>query len=431
MIALARPLIIVLAVIALLPATALGLQSADVAGALRTGDVYVAPGTDVGSDAQARLEAAAQRLRAAGRPTKFVVLAQRPDDSVGLARTLRGSLGFGGSVLVLSPGNLGIAPAAGLAPGTSQAAFDAERAALRADPIAGTIAVANRLAAARRGSAAGGNGGSSGNDDGGISGWVVGLLVALVAVGGVGAVLLARRSARARAERRIAEERAALEPLVDALAAEITDLEDEVDVAGARAERARPAHDEAVTAYGEARDALPAAGTSAAVAAVRGTLERGLRAARRARAALDGAPEPTAEAEPLLGGLCAFDPAHGRAVTEVEIMSPAGTPARVPVCRACAEGLERGEQPQIRSVPLGGRQVPYWQGAGLGGGNLFPVLGGALGGILLYDLLTPDVGWGGDMAGMGGDGGGGGDWGGGDFGGGDFGGGDFGGGGDF
>ncbi len=69
--------------------------------------------------------------------------------------------------------------------------------------------------------------------------------------------------------------------------------------------------------------------------------------------------------------------------------------------------------------------VPYWQGAGLGpgfGGVLFPVLGG----VLLYDLLTPGFGLGSGWTGSESDRGGG-DYGGG----GDFGGGDFGGGGDF
>ncbi|MGH9002446.1 MAG: hypothetical protein ACRDYV_04890, partial [Acidimicrobiia bacterium] len=179
-------------------------------------------------------------------------------------------------------------------------------------------------------------------------------------------------------------------------------------------------------------------------------VEKGLRAAQRARAILDGRPAPGPDA-PLLEGLCAFDPSHGRAVDAVEMTTARGDTAGVPACAACAAQLNEGATPAVRRVPLGARSVPYWQGAGWDrGGMMMPSFGGFLGGLFLADVLFDDHHGGGfagehggsdsdgrgdsagDSAGDGGDYSGGGDFGGGDWGGGgDFGGGDFGGGGDF
>src|SRR5262249_38018966 len=144
---------------------------------------------------------------------------------------------------------------------------------------------------------------------------------------------------------------------------------------------ARPRHDEAIAAYGEVRDALPTAASLTEVGALRSRLEAGLRSAAAARAALDGAPDPPPDA-PLLEGLCAFDPKHGRAGTEADV--------RLPVCGRCADGLARGETPEPRTVARGGAQVPYWRGSGIGG-TLVPVAGGVLLGTLLADAWSPDV----------------------------------------
>jgi hypothetical protein len=222
--------------------------------------------------------------------------------------------------------------------------------------------------------------------------------------------------------------------MVDALAAHVTELGPDLRLAGERAAAAQPYYDEAVLAYGEVRDAMPSAGTPAAVDAAQQTLERGLRAAQAARAVLDGRPVPPPQETALLDGLCAFDPKHGRAVRTMPVTTPAGDEAELPVCSQCAAGLEQGAMPEPRRVRRGGVDVPYWQGAGsmgFGGGSLFPLFGGFLGGMVLHDLFSPDPAHAGDFGGSDGDWQGG-DWGGGgDFGGGDFGGGDFGGGGDF
>jgi len=257
---------------------------------------------------------------------------------------------------------------------------------------------------------------------------------ALVIVG----VLTLRRRSRQSAVATASP--ASLDPLVDGLAAQIADLDDDMQVPGPLTREARPHYDQAVLSYGEARELLeaPTAGV-ADVTAAGAALETGLRAARRTRAVLEGRPIEEADKEPLLEGMCAFDPKHGKATAEVTITTPGGDNATLPACASCASQMARGEEPRFREVEQGGRRVPYWQtgpmgmgggggGFGGGGGGLGPVLGGALAGVILGGMLgggdahasSGDGGWGG-----GGDDGG---WtgGGGDFGGG---GGDFGGGG--
>jgi hypothetical protein len=145
---------------------------------------------------------------------------------------------------------------------------------------------------------------------------------------------------------------------------------------------------------------------------------------------------------------CFFDPRHGMSVTDAYWTPADGGPGRsVPACSACAHKLERGIEPEMRTVEVGGAPVSYvnagfapayWGGYGFGPG-LFTgfLLGEALApSAILVDGYPADGGdygggdydGGGDYGGGdlgGGDLGGGGDFGGGDFGGGDFGGGDF------
>ena len=400
---------------------------------LSASDVVIESGASVSAEARDRLVTAAQKLRdQLGVTTKFVVAATRPADPPQAAQNLRRAIGLDGNLLLLVPSTRTLGIASGLPKPQIDTAYNDSLADLRADPVGGTIAVAYRLAESSRaatpvapGAGSTGEAEKSGGGDFVSAVLLFGLLLAAFA----GIVGFTRRAARRRAEADLADRQAALEPMVDALAAHITDLGSELRLGGDRAAEAQPYYDEAVLAYGEVRDAMPTARTAPALDSLGGTLERGLRAAVSARALLDGRPLPPPEETALLEGLCAFDPKHGRFVREMPVVTPSGDEAQLPVCATCAEGLEQGQMPDVRRVSQRGRDVPYWQGAGSFGfgGGLFPMFGGFLGGMVLHDLFTPDVidhgqgGWG-----DGGDGG----WGGGDFDGGDFG-GDFGGGGDF
>jgi hypothetical protein len=440
---------VVLAVVVVL---GLGVGGARPAGAavqpseLSASDVVVEAGASLSAADRERLEEAARQRRDRGAPTKFVILANRPDNPPRFAEELRRAASFNGGVLVLVPSTRTLGIGSPLPKPVVDEVFNRSLPELRADPVGGTIGVAERLAAAAAsaslppsalppgaGQGAPGEGEGSGESSGGGGPGSGLILVGLLLVGVVGFVALGRRAARRRAEADLADRRAALEPMIDALAAHITDLGSDLRLGGDRVTEAQPYYDEAVLAYGEVRDAVPTAQTAPALHTLGQTLERGLRAAVSARAVLDGRPIPPPEETALLEGLCAFDPKHGRAVREMPVVTPAGNEAQVPVCSTCAEGLEHGQVPDVRRVYQHGAAVPYWQGAGafgFGGPSLFPMFGGFLGGMVLHDLFTPDVasidhgGFGGDWGG--GDGG----WGGGDFGGGDFG-GDFGGGGDF
>ncbi|HEU5448016.1 MAG TPA: hypothetical protein VFW57_03300 [Acidimicrobiia bacterium] len=419
---------VVVTVVAILGLGISGMQpaAAEVQPAeLAAADVVTEPAANVSSADRDRLVQAAGELRKQGVPTKFVVVANRPVNPPRYAVDLRQAIGFNGNVLVLSrsPNSLGIASS--VPAQERQDAFESSVADLRADPVGGTIVVAQRLSEAAGSASGSGEGSGSG---GSMSGLV---LVGLLLVGVVGVVALGRRASRRRAEADLADRKAALEPMVDALAAHITDVGSDLRLGGDRVAEAQPYYDEAVLAYGEVRDAMPSASTAPAIDTLGRTLERGLRAGVSARAVLDGRPIPSPEETALLEGLCAFDPKHGRAIKEMPVVTPTGNEAEVPVCATCGEGLEQGQMPDVRRVNQRGRDVPYWQGAGafgFGGPSLFPMFGGFLGGMVLHDLFTPDVVH--DQGGWDGGGGGWGD-GGGDWGGGDFGGGDFGGGGDF
>jgi hypothetical protein len=417
-----------------------GVARASPAGdALRHGDVFAAPGSPASAADASRLEQAAASLRRSGSPTKFAVLAARPaEGSPAAARALRGEIGFNGTLLVLAPGTLGVASSR-VSQGAILSAYNAALPTLRADLIGGAIAVARQLATTPASGSGGGGGGAVGT--------VVAVLVVLAVTGAI--VLLGARSRRRKAARMLEDRRAALEPLVDGLATQITEIGPEVEAAGAAADAARPDYEAALTAYGEARDALPRAADEGAVKLAALKLEAGLRAAARARAALDGKPPPAPDA-PLLEGLCTFDPKHGRAITTAAVSGPSGRLEEVPVCAECRDRLAGGVTPDVRTVAVGGRPVPYFTGMPpLGGGTgLGPLIGAGVGGFLLAELLDsgPAYGYGygsgggfgwedrdrfeGDDASGGGDF----DWGGGSdddsFGGGDFdsGGGDFGGG---
>ena len=449
--------------------------SAAVIDDVRTSDVVVESGANV-TDAQvAALKTASSEIVVGGAPTKFVILANKPAEGSayagGLRRQLRDSSSFRGQILALTPSTRSLSVAGPYSSVYANRVFTAFKPQLRADSIAGTIAVAKQLASGAPvgGSgtpstppAGGGSSGGSKSGSGSSGGLGFGALLAIVGAVFVGLVslfnVMGRRRRRRAAEAELAARKAALDPLVDGLATYIGDLDGDITLAPDGAPPARAHYDQAVAEYGAAREKLGSATTESEIARIGEGLERGLRAAQAARAVLDGKPIPPSDA-PLLEGLCSFDPKHGKASATFPIDGPQGS-VELPVCQSCADRLAVGDRPPVRTVPVGGHNVPYWnipgpgsgwggRGGGFGGGWLVPVIGG----MILSDILTPDRGWATDSGGsggndsnwgsgdsggsFGGDGGAGGDFGGGDLGGGggwtggDMGrGGDFGGGGD-
>ena len=244
-----------LAVVLLALAAALVLAAPAIAvvapSELRQNDVAIESGASVSDDDRGELEASAAALAEAGRPTKYVVLAERPADPTAYARSVREAVGSEWAVFVLSPGNLRIdSPAPTSA---EQAAFASEVNTLRDDPIEGTIAVAERLAEESGASVEGGS-----SDDGGNGGGVAGFAIigGLIVVGGGGAILWSRRAKKRRLEQTAAANRAELDPMVDGLAAQISDLDGDMEMGGERAVAAKGDYEAATMAYGEAREIL-------------------------------------------------------------------------------------------------------------------------------------------------------------------------------
>ncbi|MGH9038192.1 MAG: hypothetical protein ACRD0O_20745, partial [Acidimicrobiia bacterium] len=229
-------------------------------------DVVVEAAASLPAGDQARLEETAARLRTEGVPTKFAVVATRPADTPAgeYARQLRQAAGFDGNLLVLflSPGSLGLASTR-VSDADLDAAFAAERSSLAADPVGGTIAVADRLAQSATPSAtldsevrpapasplAPRDVDTGNNAVGNVAG---GLLVA----GLLGAIVFGVRRARRQRDRRFDERRAAMEPMVDAVANEVDELWQRISEGGEQADAAHGPWDEAAQAQLAGREKL-------------------------------------------------------------------------------------------------------------------------------------------------------------------------------
>jgi hypothetical protein len=293
-------------------------------------------------------------------------------------------------------------------------------AALEAKRDRGTYAVLEDFVR-RVGQARAGGGSSGSGSEGGGFPWFLAALVAIpLALFG-----LVRRRRRRQEAAEMEEVREVARDEVVALGDDIRSLDLDMEMPDADAE-AKQHYGLAVERYQQAEQALDGAGRPEHLQRVSELLEEGRWAMEAARAEMEG--RPALERRPP----CFFDPRHGPSVTDVEWAPPGGEPRPVPACAADAVRVQEGEEPATRQIPVGGREVPYWQAGpaygpfagGFFAGGLVPglFLGSMLGGGFgmfggAEQVATADPGDFGDF--------GGGDFGGGDFGGGDFGGGDF------
>ncbi|MGI5269167.1 hypothetical protein ACQEUU_08460 [Nonomuraea sp. CA-218870] len=199
---------------------------------------------------------------------------------------------------------------------------------------------------------------------------------------------------------------------------------------------------QALDSYEKAKTQLAAVERADQVREVTGTLEEGRYALAVVKARVDNQPVPERRAP------CFFNPQHGPSARDVRWAPPGGAVRDVPACKADAEAVERGFDPQTREVMVNGQRRPYYDAGpayqpyaygyygGFGdimtgmfiGTMMGSMMGWGMGGMMMggmmgggYDAGAGDFGGGGDLGG--GDFGGGGGWG--DFGGGDFGGGDW------
>ncbi|QIK65045.1 hypothetical protein G7072_00675 [Nocardioides sp. HDW12B] len=183
---------------------------------------------------------------------------------------------------------------------------------------------------------------------------------------------------------------------------------------------ARVDYQAALDAYERAGRAVPLLKSAAEVSTVIDTLSHGRHAMACVEARVAGEPPPPWRPP------CFFDPRHGMSVTNVMWTPPGRGTRTVPACAQDAARVAQHEKPEVRSVVLGGRRVPYWQA----GSAILPYtqgyFTGAAGMAWAYEVAARDVmlptslGYFGVGGGGFGDGGGGGDAGGGDGGGGGF-----------
>lgn len=112
---------------------------------------------------------------------------------------------------------------------------------------------------------------------------------------------------------------------------------------------------EALDAYDGAKQQLANARTNADVKHIAEIMEAGRYAVACVRARVKN------EAVPERRPPCFFDPSHGVSVANVSWAPPGGAAREVPACAADVQRVRTGNDPSIRMVYAGQRQVPYWE----------------------------------------------------------------------
>jgi hypothetical protein len=177
--------------------------------------------------------------------------------------------------------------------------------------------------------------------------------------GGAGAAVLVRRLGRELQRRReAAAELAGVVAMADEdttlLGEQLSHLGGQTPV-GSMSEAARRDYQTALDAYESAKRAVPRLRSAEEVSQVVDTLSTGRYALSCVRADLEGRPAPE------LTVPCFFNPQHGPSVRDVRWAAPGRGLRVVPACAQDAARVERGEQPEIRKIRIGGLQAPYWE----------------------------------------------------------------------
>lgn len=112
----------------------------------------------------------------------------------------------------------------------------------------------------------------------------------------------------------------------------------------------------ALDSYDDAKTSLRAVRKPDEIRHVTAILEDGRFAIASVKARIAGEPLPVRRPP------CFFNPAHGPSTQDVEWAPPDGVTRSVPACAADAERVLAGTDPSIRTVMVGPRRVPYWEG---------------------------------------------------------------------
>lgn len=241
-------------------------------------------------------------------------------------------------------------------------------------------------------------------------------LLLLVAGGGAGSYAVVKLRERRDDRRRRAEELEAVRVLaeedVTVFGEQLQGLGTELDGhdLGPGAERD---YQQALDIYERAKWTAPRLSSPEEISNLVDTLANGRYAMACVRARVAGREIPELRVP------CFFNPQHGPSFTDVMWTSARRGTRMLPACRQCAARVERREKPEVRTVRIGTRTMPYWEA----GEAYLPYTQGNFvnaawaGATVAWLWETPPV-TGGDFGGDGHGGGFGGDFGGGDFGGG-------------
>jgi hypothetical protein len=180
------------------------------------------------------------------------------------------------------------------------------------------------------------------------------LLVVAAGAGAWGARLVRRRRTTSR---ELEQELAGVRRLADE---DVTVFGEELRRLDARVgehpldEDGRADYQRALDAYESAQRAVPRLRDPDEVSAVTDTLSAGRYALACVEARVAGRPLPE------LRTPCFFNPQHGPSTTDVEWTSTRYGTRLVPACAQDAARLAAHQQPQVRTVTIGARTVPYW-----------------------------------------------------------------------
>jgi hypothetical protein len=359
----------------LLPAAALAVTPSEAVAGLDDG-IYVEAGL---SRDMSDLSDSITRARNAGFALYVVLLDGNPTGgATAFADSVLNQFGTG-TVLVLSASNEGMVSTE-IDQAAIQRALDAGFEAGGGDE--GYVAA---VVDALTGTSSGGPSGGGGS----------GLMIMLVIVGGL--VLLVwwavRRSNKASTQRRgsmIDEARSEIKGQLDSMANTILDISDIVSASASPddnhyLEKAGATYTAALESYEAATDITALENLSDSLDEARWELDA-------ATAIAEGRDVP-AKPEPKQRPVCFFDPTHRDATEMVDIQTASGT-RTVRVCRADAERLKRGTQPQPRMIDVQGRRVPAPMapkshgGGGMDWLETFSVLAGGAGQAMSYNWGT-------------------------------------------
>lgn len=238
-------------------------------------------------------------------------------------------------------------------------------------------------------------------------------LILLLAGGGAGGFAWTRVRAARDERREQAEQVAQVRLLADE---DVTVFGEQLQRLGDRVadhpldQDARTDYQTALDAYERAKWDAPRLAHPDEISALVDTLASGRYALACVRARLAGQPLPELRLP------CFFNPQHGPSARDVVWTTARHGTRRVPACLRCATQLAAHEKPEVRTVKIGSRTVPYWDaGASVGpySRGYFPADGAtvAYSMVWMYTVADPGVvmGHGGgshDAGGFGFDGGG-------------------------